>query len=234
MSTATASPKYDIVMVDTINQLQNDLYVKLLKDKGKATFDDWKDYGTEILFLFKTIRELPNTEIILILGYEGTGKTVGGRNLDPSTTLWLNCDKKQLSFSGGNKKYNSTTGNYRETSTYEEAKNAIIYAANNRANPKFPLLVFILGHIEDYKVANEGTRQRLKVIGKMATKLNIEGAVVHTYYTQVEVEGDKVFYKLMTSTNGFNTARSPMDMFPEKIIDNDFTIIRDRIYEEFK
>lgn len=32
--------KYQTVIIDTINQLQNNLYLQLLKDKGKATFDD--------------------------------------------------------------------------------------------------------------------------------------------------------------------------------------------------
>ena len=33
-------PIYRSVVIDTINQIQNDLYVELLKNKGKATFDD--------------------------------------------------------------------------------------------------------------------------------------------------------------------------------------------------
>lgn len=32
--------KYTSVILDTVNQLQNDLYLELLKKQGKADFDD--------------------------------------------------------------------------------------------------------------------------------------------------------------------------------------------------
>ena len=51
-------PGYRTVVIDTINQIQNDLYVQLLNNKSKATFDDWKDFGIEILDLYSFIKSI--------------------------------------------------------------------------------------------------------------------------------------------------------------------------------
>src|SRR5690606_26887816 len=99
-------------------------------------------------------------------------------------TVWLNTDGKPLSFFGARVKYpvDNSKRNYKELTTYEEVK------ANIRAihtKKKGTLIVFVNGHIEDYKSAEGIISQRLLVLGKMATKLGIEGLnVSHTYYTK--------------------------------------------------
>ena len=59
--------------------------------------------------------------IIGIMGESGSGKTTSMRNLDPSTTYYIDCDKKGLSWRGWKKQYNA------------EAKKNVTEAWNRRA-----------------------------------------------------------------------------------------------------
>ena len=43
--------------------------------------------------------------IICIMGESGTGKTTSMRNLDPASTVYIDCDKKGLSWKGWKKQY---------------------------------------------------------------------------------------------------------------------------------
>lgn len=224
---------YRTVVIDTINQIQNDLYVELLKNKGKATHDDWKDFGIEILDLYNFIKSLPNTVPVAILGSEGSGKTVGGSFLNPDTNVWLNADKKPLTFFGARGKYpeDNSKKNYKIVTGYDQVKSSI-QAIHNKALK--PLIIFILGHTEGFKQAGI-ERERLKVLGKMATKHNIEGALSHTYYTYIDPAlpaTDRNRYKLSTVNSGFNTARSPEGYWAEQYIPNNYQLIVDRILED--
>jgi hypothetical protein len=226
---------YRSVILDTVNGLQNRLHLKLLEDDIKAGFDQWRDYGTEILSLYNFIKTLPDTVIVQVLGYEGTGKTVGGSTLDPSETVWLNTDGKPLSFFGARQKYpvDNSKKNYLEPTTYEKVK-ANIQAIH--AKRKGTLIVFVNGHIEDYKGEDQMMRQRLKVLGKMATKLGIEGLnVSHTYYTKINLGAqfdspDR--YKLTVANSGANTARSPQGYWKTAEIPNNYQLIVNRILED--
>jgi len=229
--------KYRCAVIDTINALQNNLYNKLLQDKGKANYDDWKDFGVEIFDLYRKLKVLPDTVLIQVLGYEGTGKTVGAASLNPDETGMLNTDQKPLSFFGGRAKYplDNSLKNYKEPTTYEATYAAI--AAMN-AKRKGTFFVFILGHIEDFKSAETGgTRQRLKILGKQATKLGIEGLnFTHTYYTKIDPmlsSDDPNRYKLTTVNSGLNTARSPQGYWETGEIPNNYQLIVDRVLEDY-
>ena len=50
--------------------------------------------------------------IIGIMGESGSGKTTSMRNLDPKTTMYLDCDKKGLSWKGWRESYNKVNKNY--------------------------------------------------------------------------------------------------------------------------
>lgn len=54
-------------------------------------------------------------KVIGIMGESGAGKTTSLRNLDPSTTYYIDCDKKGLSWKGWRKQYNKEAGNYIQT-----------------------------------------------------------------------------------------------------------------------
>ena len=52
------------------------------------------------------------SKLICIMGESGSGKTTSFRNLDPETTLYIDCDKKGLSWKGWRNQYNKDKKNY--------------------------------------------------------------------------------------------------------------------------
>lgn len=226
--------KIRTVVIDTINQLMNDQHIALMEQKNRgANYDEWRDFAVDILDLYSFIKKLPNAVPIQVLGYEGSGKTVGGSFLNPEETVWFNVDKKPLSFVGARKLYNAANKNYLEPSSYKEVKDTLklIHDVSKK-----PLIVFMLGHVEDYKAKDDKIRQRLKVIGKLANKYNIEGALSHCYYTHVDEDlkhTDPERYKLRTvSVN--DTARSPMGMWDSEFIPNNLQAIVDKVVADFE
>lgn len=55
------------------------------------------------------------SRIICIMGESGAGKTTSMRNLDPTTTYYIDCDKKGLSWKGWRQQYNTELKNYFKT-----------------------------------------------------------------------------------------------------------------------
>lgn len=49
---------------------------------------------------------------ILIMGESGSGKTTSMRNLDPKTTMYIDCDKKGLAWKGWKSQYSTEKKNY--------------------------------------------------------------------------------------------------------------------------
>jgi len=225
--------KFRTIVIDTINQLMMDQHIALMETKNRgATYDEWRDFGVDILDLYHFIKSLSNTVPIQVLGFEGSGKTVGGSFLNPEETYWLNIDKKPLTFAGARKMYSTEKKNYAIPTGYKEVKEAIkaIHGVS-----KTPLIVFILGHVEDYKTKGDGVRQRLKTLGKVATKYNIEGALSHCYYTHIDEDLkhlDPNRYQLRTvSVN--DTARSPMGMWDSEFIPNNLQLIVDKVVADY-
>ena len=54
-------------------------------------------------------------KVIGCMGESGSGKTTAMRNLDPSTTFYIDCDGKGLSWKGWRNQYNKQAGNYAKT-----------------------------------------------------------------------------------------------------------------------
>lgn len=249
------SARYTSVVVDTINQAMNDTYVEYQHEFGRPGFDIWRDYGVEVLYLYQFIRSLKGALIVQVLGKEGTGKTVGAGFLDSNATMYLNLDRKPLTFADADDNYpndrpqgtSNSLGNYKEVlpeknekgkmEVWSVIRKAIQYAYDNRivdADPKKDkFVVFILGHTEVYKGANGIESERLLTLGKQATKLNIEGSLIYCFYTKVDpTAATRVGrYKLTMHNSGFNTARVPMGKFDEvEEIPNNYKMILDKIY----
>ena len=55
------------------------------------------------------------SKVIGCMGESGSGKTTAMRNLDPSTTFYIDCDGKGLSWKGWRNQYNKQAGNYAKT-----------------------------------------------------------------------------------------------------------------------
>lgn len=51
-------------------------------------------------------------KVLCIMGESGTGKTTSMRNLNPGETLYIDCDKKGLSWKGWKEQYNTDNRNY--------------------------------------------------------------------------------------------------------------------------
>lgn len=52
------------------------------------------------------------SKLIAVMGESGAGKTTSMRNLDPKTTMYIDCDKKGLSWKGWREQYNKDNKNY--------------------------------------------------------------------------------------------------------------------------
>jgi len=221
-----------VLVIDTVNQLQDNLYTDLLFSGKKADYDEWRDYGAEILHLVNVAKDAvypTGGEIIDVLGREGTGKTVGTRTLNPDETIYANVDGKPLSYPGAKSKYVAGK-NLIVPKSYEELEAIIIQMGAKALKNGEPFYILMLWQLEEFK-SGTSTRERKKVLGKMATKFNINGNVIHTYYTKVVSGPTGNIYSLDTQNNGFNTARSPMEMWDKAEIPNDYQAIINRIQE---
>ncbi len=203
------------------------LSIKKLQNLKIKSFRDNKSimYGMDI-YTFIGDLQRRGFELVLILGEPGTGKSSGMRTLKHDTNIWYNADNKNPVWEGGNaeygKKVNPRNPFHIIPSSYKEITNHIDLGLQNNMfeNERY---AFITGHIETFKSGNE-TMQRLKVLGNMATKMQLEGKLESVFYSMVEKSTDGLSYILETQNNGFNTARSPQNLFEPKI-SNDYQFI---------
>lgn len=85
--------------------------------------------------------------------------------------------------------------------------------------------VYILSHTQE-----DNGRSKIKTIGKMLDdKIVLEGMVTMVLQTTIQ---DKNHY-FMTQNNGFNTVKSPEDMFQSELIPNDLNAVDDAICEYY-
>lgn len=221
-----APVKVRSICVDTLTAIQSNEY---MTDESKPGHDKWKDYGQSIYSFVLSLQKL-GFEIILVLGEPGTGKSTGMRTLDHNTNIWYNADDKNPVWEGGRTEYGKKT-NPRAPfhvipRTYEDITNHI-QVGLSRGMFEEDRYAFVTGHTETYKVGNE-TRERLKTLGKVATKMQLEGKMETVFYSRVEVVGGKPSYLLESYNNGFNTARSHMNMFEGKI-GNDYKFVLEKL-----
>ena len=65
------------------------------------------------------------SKVICIAGESGSGKTTSMRNLDPETTMYIDCDKKGLYWKGWRSQYNGDKKNYLKTDFPQVALQAL-------------------------------------------------------------------------------------------------------------
>lgn len=226
--TPTVPLKVRSICIDTLTAIQNEEY---MRDKKKAGHDKWKDYGQDI-YTFNADLQALGFELILVLGEPGTGKSSGMRTLDHNTNIWYNTDKKNPTWIGGVEEYGRKVKPRAPfhvlPSTYTEIIQHI-QAGLERGMFEEERFAFISGHTETYKVGND-TKERLKILGTMGTKMQLEGKMESVFYSRVEKEGSETKFFLETQNSGFNTARSPQGMFEGKI-ENDYKMILDKLLD---
>ena len=239
--TTAVKKKIKTIVVDTLNQIQNNQYMKMLDRGTMVTRDKWKDFGVEIyMFMVEDLQSM-GFETILVLGYEGTGKSFGIKYLPPGTNIWYNADRKNPTFK--NVEYKGSTWPARKVygtkvkpsqfmvlpKNYKDITNHLDTVKKAGMLDENPI-AFLIAHIDDYRSGDDGEmRQRLKTLGNLATKMNIEGEVENCFYTNLHVDGDKVSYRLDTQNSGKNTARSLEQAFETRYIENNFQIIVEAI-----
>jgi hypothetical protein len=214
------------ICVDTLTALQTDEYMTVQK---KPDLAKWHDFGQSIYKFINDLQDLGFT-LILVLGQPGVGKSSGMRTLKPNTNVWYNADNKNPVWEGGNaeygKKVNPRPKFHVIPKTYADIIDHIKagIAAGAFEEDRY---AFITGHTENFK-SGEETMERLKLLGNVATKMQLEGKLETVFYAKVKKEGANIHYMLETQNNGYNTARSPQNLF-EPTIDNDYQFVIDKL-----
>lgn len=230
------SKKIQTICVDTLNAIQNNQYMAMLDKKTMVTRDKWKDFGVDIYaFMVEDLQRL-GFEVVLVLGYEGFGKSYGIKFLEPETNIWFNADRKNPTFKdvefgdtkvGARELYgtkNNPTKFMPMPKTYKDITTYIEGIKQGGLLAETPV-AFLIGHIEDYKASEGEYRQRLKMLGNLASKMNIEGSVEYCLYANIIRNGQNIQYKLDTKNSGSNTARASEGAFDSKYIDNNFNTV---------
>lgn len=150
--------------------------------------------------------------------------------LPSKTNIWYNTDNKNPVWVGGTKEY----GKKRDPispyhvipKSYKEIIDHIKKGMESGMFDPNPI-AFVTGHLETYKEGDE-VRTRIKVLGNLATKFQIEGKQELVLYSKVlKTPGEAPQYVLETVNDGFGTARSPMQLFDSERIPNDYKLIID-------
>lgn len=98
--------------------------------------------------------------VICIAGESGTGKTTSMRNVDPKSTMYIDCDKKGLSWKGWKNSFNAENKNYLKTDFPQIALQALqkINSDKNYAHIK----LVVVDTINGLMVADEMRRSKEK------------------------------------------------------------------------
>lgn len=102
--------------------------------------------------------------IIGIMGESGAGKTTSLRNLDPKTTIYMDCDKKGMSWKGWKDSYNVKNGNYFKDDHANVAK--LLLQKVNTDKAYKDTKVVIIDTINGIMVADEMRRMKEKGFDK--------------------------------------------------------------------
>lgn len=100
------------------------------------------------------------SHVICIAGESGTGKTTSMRNLNPETTLYIDCDKKGLSWKGWKQQFNGEKKNYLVTDFPQVALQAL-RKVNEQDSMKH-IRVVVVDTLNGLMVADEMRRTKEK------------------------------------------------------------------------
>lgn len=151
------------------------------------------------------------SKLIAVMGESGAGKTTSMRNLDPKTTMYIDCDKKGLSWKGWREQYNKENKNY-IVSDDPDYVLKMVQMVNN--SPDFQhIKVVIIDTINGLMVADEMRRIKEKGYDKWqdlaisvynlvdkALTFRDDLTIIFTAHTQTDREDDGyVFTHIKTS-----------------------------------
>lgn len=153
-------------------------------------------------------------KVICIAGESGSGKTTCMRNLDPSSTYYIDADRKGLSWKGWRQQYSEKNNNYKAT----DDANIVRAFIKNIAEKAPQVKVIVVDTINGLMVADEMRRSKEKGYDKwvdLATcvwDLIVECynyrddlTIVFTAHTQTEVDDAGYrFTRIQTSGKKLN------------------------------
>lgn len=102
--------------------------------------------------------------VICIAGESGAGKTTSMRNLNPAETLYIDCDKKGLSWKGWRSQYNAENKNYLKTDIPSVVMQYLQYADKHEQGKRFKTVV--VDTLNGIMVADEMRRCKEKGFDK--------------------------------------------------------------------
>ena len=195
---------------------------------------------------------------VLILGESGSGKSTSMRNFDPDEVGIFNVASKPLPFRKKMKKVDGASYGIILTAlkapklkTYviDDSQYLLCFEMFNKVNEtgykKFTdmainfynliqtvindtpadCIVYFLHHTE----TTADGKVKAKTIGKMLDeKLTVEGL----FSIVLICQNDGISHKFITQSDGYTTAKSPMEMFPMEI-DNDLKMVDETIREYY-
>lgn len=97
-------------------------------------------------------------KVFAVMGESGSGKTTSMRNLDPTTTYYIDADKKGLSWKGWKRQYNEENKNYIKTDDQNLVLSILRGINEKRPNIK----TIIVDTINGIMVADEMRRSKEK------------------------------------------------------------------------
>lgn len=100
------------------------------------------------------------SQIVCIMGESGSGKTTSCRNLNPSTTYYIDCDKKGLSWKGWKQQYNKESKNYSKTDD-QKIVLKLLHAINSSETASH-IKTVVVDTINGIMVADEMRRSKEK------------------------------------------------------------------------
>ena len=114
--------------------------------------------------------------VIGLMGDSGAGKTTAFRNIDPKTTMYVDCDKKGLSWKGWKKSFNTENKNYLVTDRPDVAMTMLKKVNEEKGFKHIKVIVF--DTINGLMVADEMRRSKEKNYDKwMDLAVSIYGLV---------------------------------------------------------
>lgn len=149
--------------------------------------------------------------VIAIMGESGAGKTTSMENLDPKTTMYIDCDKKGLSWKGWKNDFNAENKNYVKTDFPQVALQTL--KTVNESEKYKHISVVVIDTLNGLMVADEMRRTKEKGYDKWqdlaqsvyelvdyALTVRDDLTVVFTCHTQTERdESGYSFTRIKTS-----------------------------------
>lgn len=189
---------------------------------------------------------------VLILGDSGAGKSASLRNFDPSEVVIYNVAGKPLPFRNGTKMNKADSPNYRQIAqslsnkkykryVIDDSQYLLCFELFDRsAETGYTKFIEMAKHFYDliqivirqlpsdtivyflHHTELSGDKYKAKTIGKMLDeKLTLEGLFFIVILAK-NIDGRYVF---ITSSDGTNTVKTPMEMFTKEEIDNDLKVV---------